>query len=587
MTRRELISAPAALCLGGAPDPFYSYFSSILEGFLRNARRTTSTFAACDYPDGTRLPYALTRSGKTYCSVSRMLPSLAAYIAGGHAPPSLLRVVTSIFESAFDPRHPDYWLPSPADKADLRQVESSIVAWSWFLLKDKLPKSVSPNLQRWLATCTVKPVRANNFAWFTAVNQTVRLATPGMEGDERWMLEDLEAMDAMSSRASDGWYSDGLEAPIYDYYSLWVFTSHYLYWRRIIAPRYPKWRERFDARVRRLMAVVPHLFGGNGSHVLMGVSLIYRWAAVTAPVLAYLEGLWPHSPGLLRSIVRRNMEFFWRHGAFDGAAGKLRESLTPDGSNNFRESYIDNGHPYWGMQAFALYLIPRTDPFWTAPEQPLPVEREQFRIRGEGANFSLTGNPGTGEVRWMFPHNGRYARVYRDRYTKFSYSSAFPFQMGHWDGTLAFRDRNSGSMAWRMGVVSGRLTHDGYETEWWTELNGTRINVVSRVSPDGDHERREHLIKAPGLDGVEAVEGSYALPFRSSWSESARSNSRLLIGADSRSVGLLEHEGYEGVRVVETNGAHITSARAAVVTATAPLKPDTTTKLRSVFTAHA
>ena len=173
------------------------------------------------------------------------------------------------------------------------------------------------------------------------------------------MIEDLKSLDQMAVPGGGGWYSDSVREEVYDYYNFWVFASHYLYWNRMVGREYPEWRERFGARLSRFLERAPCFFAANGSHVLFGRSLVYRWAVLTPLVLAYSQGFWPHSPGLLRAIVRRNLEFFWNAGAFDRDLGKLREPLSAEGTREIRESYIDNGHPYWGMQAFALL-----DPGW-------------------------------------------------------------------------------------------------------------------------------------------------------------------------------------------------------------------------------
>ena len=161
---------------------FDRYFLEILEGFLRNARRTSSSYAVCDFAGGTVLPGAVAKSGKTYDSVTRMMPALAAWVAGNREAqtPELMDAVVQMFRNAFDPGHPDYWLPSPGKQQQQRQVEASIVAWSLWVMRDKLlPKLTSAertNIQNWLASCTQVPVRGNNWAWFTAVNHAVRLS---------------------------------------------------------------------------------------------------------------------------------------------------------------------------------------------------------------------------------------------------------------------------------------------------------------------------------------------------------------------------------------------------------------------------
>ena len=518
----------APLALGAAESGsgvFDSYFLEVLEGFLRNARRTSGSYAVCDFEGGTILKGSVGRSGKTYDSVTRMLPALAAWVASGRErqTPELPGILAQMFRHAFDPAHPDYWLPPPPDHSNQRQVESSIVAWSLWLLADSLlPQLTSAeraNIQAWLASCTQVPVRNNNWAWFTAVNHAVRIRLSErwkeFSGDPRWMLEDLKALDGLAA-PGDGWYSDSPREPVYDYYNFWVFASHFLYWNRVIGARYPEWSERFAGRLKLLMGQAPYFFGANGAHVLYGRSLIYRFAVLTPLVLAYQQGLWPHPPGLLRRLVRRSLEYHWGLGAYDRERGKLRETYSAEGTREICDSYIDNGHPYWGMQAFAVFLIPPRDRFWHAAEEPLPVERADFDVRCDALRMRVTGTQRSGEVRWLQSLAARGGPESRDGYTKLVYSSHFPFNVlkakdrAAWDSTLVFRNPETGACATRAGVSRGELTGRGLLTEWWAVLEGKRIDVTTRLTLDGEFVRREHTVRAPA-GGIEAVEGSPAL----------------------------------------------------------------------------
>ena len=67
--------------------------------------------------------------------------------------------------------------------------------------------------------------------------------------------------------------------------------------------------------------------------MLFGRSLIYRWAVVLPYVLAYQQKAWPYSPGLLRRIVRRNLEFHWELGAFDARGGQAARNVLRGGQS--------------------------------------------------------------------------------------------------------------------------------------------------------------------------------------------------------------------------------------------------------------
>lgn len=588
MTRRELFHLAAAAAAPSS-NPFEKWFLTILDGYLANLIRTSPSLAVCDFKDGTIKEGATGKSGKTYDSVTRMMPALAAWVASGRKPSAfdvggkrmeLADVLAETFRNAFDPKHPDYWLPSPEQKQQQRQVEASIVAWSLWLASEQILPRLSAaerrNAQAWLESCAKVPVRANNWAWFTAVNIGARLALrekwPEFSADQMFMLEDLAALDKMAAPGADGWYSDSLREQVYDYYNFWVFASHFLYWNKMAGAQYPSWRRRFEERLRAFLEKTPYFFGANGCHVLFGRSLIYRWAVLTPLVLAYEQKLWPHSPGLLRRICRANIEYQWKIGGYDAERGKLRESLTPEGTREICESYIDNGHPYWGMQAFALFLIPPRDPFWTAPEDPLPVERRSFTVRFEGPKMLLAGEQRTGEVRWLQSINGHNAPDYRDKYTKFTYSSHFPFSILKdktrcvWDNVLVFRDPASDAMAGRSAMLGGGLLADGVERKWSVALGGRKIEVASVLRIDGEFEYRRHLIE--GAEGLEALEGSYPLGLGSSEEFTALdwAGGKAIQKRGGALVALWPVAGWKAVGVDEQTGVNIVYPRAAVAT---------------------
>ena len=390
--------------LASSPDAqaqLAEYFRTILAGFLRNARATSADYTACDFAEGTKIKTCCTPSGKTYTSVARMLPALAEYVAAGHQEPAtdLHAVILSIYRTAFDPAHVDYWGEPVGDRPTQRTVESSLVAIALARMGPafvgRLSARERTNVNQWLASCTVIPERTNNHAWFTAVNQAARLKLsrtfPEFKGDEGWMIDDLKAMDVLAANGADGWYSDDPALTVYDYYNFWTFGNFPLFWSRIAGAMYPEWNARLRARGREFLQNVPYFFAADGAVPLFGRSLLYRWALLSPLLLGYEQGIWPHSPGLLRRIVRKNFDWWWRMGAYDERLGKLRETLSPGGAVDVTEAYIDNGHPYWAMQAFTAFSIPATDRLWTAPEEELPVEKADFVVKITGPKMILAG----------------------------------------------------------------------------------------------------------------------------------------------------------------------------------------------------
>jgi hypothetical protein len=510
------------------------YFRKILAGFVKNAAATSTdrSFAVCDFPGGTKLKTCCTPSGKTYVSVARMLPAMAEMCRRPNVDPraadELRQILAAVYRHAFDPNHPDYWGEPPADRATQRTVESALVAMALHRIGEEFVGALSSaeraNVNRWLDSCVRVPERQTNHAWFTAINQAVRLELSRtfheFRGDEGWMLDDLAALDALFIPGNGGWYTDFPGLHIYDYYNFWVFANFPLFWARIIGARYPEWDAKFRQRVAEFLKDTPYFFAADGSHPLFGRSLIYRWALLSPMVLGYQMKLWPYSPGLLRRIVTRSLDWHWRHGAYDADAGKLRETYTPQGTPDVKEAYVDNGHPYWAMQAFTMLSLTVDDPLWTAPEERLPVEQGDFVRRFEGPRMILSGTKSSGQIKWVQARGVHRRDYYRDKYTKFSYSTHFPFNVilekdrAPWDQALVLRNTKTGHCAGRAGVTDGMLLDDGVETKWWIVLDEVRFDVVSRIRLTGEYEDRTHTISAPPnwtAGDVQVLEGSAAL----------------------------------------------------------------------------
>lgn len=530
---------PALPAFAGEPTPqaLDDHFTTILAGYLQNLERTTkNSFAVCDYPDGTVIKTCTTPSGHGYVAVARMLPPMAEYFHARRKPDvftvrgkemSLTELLLQTFRDAFDPAHEHYWGEPTGTKPTQRSVEAALVAIALHRLGPDFLGKLTPqersNINKWLASCTIIPERDNNHAWFHATNQAARLELgrtfPEFKGDEAWMLEDLKAMDALAPLGDDGWYSDSPKLPIFDIYNFWTFGNFPLFWSRIIGHRYEKWDVIFKNRVKQFLEKTPYFFAPDGSFPLFGRSLPYRWAILSPMLLGYEMKLWPHSPGLLRKIVRTHMQWWWEIGAYDEKLGKLREPLTPVGTMAATDPYIDNGHPYWTMLSYTLFSIPKNDPFWTAPEEPVPVEKDDYVIRFEAPRMLVTGVKSSGHVRWMQARNVPKREPYRDKYTKLICSSHFPLNTMKeadyipWDEAVVFRNAD-GKCAGRIGVIDGSLTEDGIKTTWTSKLGDTEIAIATSVRISGEFELRTHVVSADkaALAGWTLVEGSHALP---------------------------------------------------------------------------
>lgn len=541
MQRREFLAAlPCAAIAQNTQDApplsavAEAFFLDIARGYCTSLAKTSDSYAVIEYPDATVTRSFLAKSGKSATGVTRMLPALAAWIASKRQPGilhidgkqyDLLDVAGSAIVNGTNPASKDYWGEAPADADNQRQVEASVVAWSAWLLRDTLLPQLSTaerrNLDAWLASCTRREVRRNNWAWFTAVNHAARMALKDrfdeFSYDYSSMFEDLKALDSMY--AGQGWYNDDKPHSAFDYYNSWVFASHFLYWNAMVGSRFPEWSALFLNRVKEYLATAPLFFGANGSHILYGRSLIYRFGVLTPLALGYMERAWPHDSGLLHRIVRGNLAFHRENNGLDQTAGRLRETYSDRGAVDIREPYIDGGHPYWGMQAFSMFLIGRDDPFWMGSGTPLPVERKDFTQELESPGMVLTGHRNSGQVKMLQGRSSRTDVHYRDKYNKLSYSSHFPFNIVQrddicpWDNAVVLRDKHRRRSVGRGELTKGRLLPGGIEIAYGIEYKGMKIDVRSTVLAFGEFEARLHRVIAPAElePGMEIAEGSSAL----------------------------------------------------------------------------
>jgi len=163
VNRRTLLLAPFAPLQPWPVEAGSARFSTATCE-TRGARqpRGRSAISRRHHPARRRRP-----GGKTYDSVSRMMPALAAW-----AVRTASRSMCSPPRSGTPSTPPSGLLGRRHRPAEPAQVESSIVAWSLWIARDlilpKLSSAARANINAWLAACTVRTVRTNNWAWFTA-----------------------------------------------------------------------------------------------------------------------------------------------------------------------------------------------------------------------------------------------------------------------------------------------------------------------------------------------------------------------------------------------------------------------------------
>jgi hypothetical protein len=315
---------------------------------------------------------------------------------------------------------------------DQRIVESADIAVAIWMSRErvfnKMTKAEQEQIIAWLAQVDDKGTYTDNWILFTAMAQAVRhhLGFPSPIDDLNNRL-----MQIGEFYRGDGWYVDG-PTNEFELYNAWMFGWHYLLWTYIDGDRRPDHRQQVLERGRSFIEGFLHFFGANGSYPAWGRSIVYRFAALAPFAVGHFLKIAPDDPGLLRRVSSGCIRYFYDHGLFDPDGHFVRQGYHGD-FPPAGEAYISPGSPYWCCHGLFALTFDRDDPFWTATESPLPVERDDFDLVLPAPGFLLSGRRHTGQVLLLNSRSGQEHDVPRHNYTskygKLVYSTHLPFNV--------------------------------------------------------------------------------------------------------------------------------------------------------------
>jgi hypothetical protein len=229
----------------------------------------------------------------------------------------------------------------------------------------------------------------NNWAWFRIVVQTFLRSVGGP-----WSADDIAADLALhdSFAREGGWLSDGDDRN-YDHYVGWALHLYPVLWSRMqgaaeIAP------DRFAgdvAALDRYLQDAVHLVGADGSPLIEGRSLIYRFAAAAPFWVGALAGVPSTDLGTLRHAAMGIVAHFDEHGAPD------RDDLLTMGWHGewrrLAQNYSGPSSPYWAAKGMLGLALPADHPVWTA-SAPASAVDELRTIAAPGWVVSGTASDG-------------------------------------------------------------------------------------------------------------------------------------------------------------------------------------------------
>ncbi|PZG01806.1 DUF2264 domain-containing protein [Micromonospora deserti] len=300
-----------------------------------------------------------------------------------------------------DPNSPERW-PSLEDVPQAR-VEAASIALAMHesrsLIWDALDDRVRQQVVEWLAQAVGLQYPASNWVWFQNITEAFLRSVNGP-----WLKEDIDRNIEMTEAwyRRDGWYTDGVGAGRttrkFDWYAGWAMNFYPLWYCRMSAEHAePALWARYRERLRAYLDGAQHLFGANGSPLLQGRSLTYRFAT-TAPFWAgALFDATPLPPGRTRRLASGTLRHFVAKGGWDA------QGLQPIGWHHafepIRQPYSGPGSPYWSSKGFAGLVLPADHPVWTDPEEPLEVEERDMQVTLHAPGWLVSGTKSDGVVR--------------------------------------------------------------------------------------------------------------------------------------------------------------------------------------------
>ena len=302
-------------------------------------------------------------------------------------------------DAGTDPRSSERWLGLDDARTGQPRVEAASIALGLALTRERLwdglDERVKNNIIDWLRPAVGAHYLEHNWLWFQMVTEAFlrSVGAPVSDADRAWGLRRNELLFR-----ADGWYSDG-DGRDFDHYNGWAFHFYPLLWSMIEPDRSlaDEYRARFEPRLRRYLDDAVHLIGADGSPLIQGRSLIYRFAAAAPFWMGAMTGATDLPPGLLRRAASGMVEHFTAHGAPD------ERGLLPIGWHHewvaMRQAYSGTGSPYWASKGMLGLALPASHPVWTATEEALPIETEDATRTIAAAGWAVSATSADGIVR--------------------------------------------------------------------------------------------------------------------------------------------------------------------------------------------
>ena len=409
-----------------------------------------------------------------------------------------------------DPDHPEYW--GPAGDHSQKHVETAAIGFGLALVPEKLWEPLEPatkdRVAAYLRQVDDASLHDCNWLFFRTLVH-LGLEAVGEDYDRDLARETLDRLESFAT--ADGWYADGPPAEsARDYYVPWAMHAYGLIYATLADDADSERADRFRERAADFAPHFRHWFRADGAALPYGRSLTYRFAQTAfwgALAFADVEALpW----GELKGLWLRNLRWWADQPIFtDGgvlSVGYRYPTLKPS------EPYNSPSSPYWALKAFLPLALEADHPFWEADPEPLAdlpdrvVQSEPelivCRDRTADHHYALAAGRTT---------------LYREKYTKFAYSSEFGFGVrgrrpglegaGH-DSALALSEDGR---AYRIREsVDETAVRDGVLRSRWSPWDDVRVDTWLAPASASPWHVRVHRLETQRP--LRTAEGGFALP---------------------------------------------------------------------------
>ena len=273
-----------------------------------------------------------------------------------------------------DPKADTYW--GPVTNYHQHAVEMGALILALEIARDHLwtplAEEDKQQVMAWMSTVRGCGFHRNNHMFFGILPLSF-LVKEGANhpSDKKIVLRWLDTVESMYIK--DGWFLDGMNETI-DYYNAFAWHFYGLWWGKLYGDMDPARAQRWKDYAVPFLKDYVHFFAASGEHVPFGRSMPYRFNAAAPFGLSHYCGIDTLDPGLCRNIFMKNLNFFMDKLPED-------EPLSLGWTDEFplmAETYSCAGSPYWAAKALSPLLIDPSEPFWQAPDQPLPSEEGDF-----------------------------------------------------------------------------------------------------------------------------------------------------------------------------------------------------------------